>query len=68
MTGSGRNYVRSTLLQGLAGVLALGGVTLGALMTLRQVRANREGHLIDLFAKASAGISTSRATLISLEA
>jgi uncharacterized protein YjbI with pentapeptide repeats len=46
------NGVRSTLLQGFGGLLALGGVALGAVMTLRQVRANREGHSIDLFTKA----------------
>lgn len=46
------NDVRSTLLQGLGGLLALGGVALGAVMTLRQVRANREGHSIELFTKA----------------
>lgn len=46
------NDVRSTLLQGFGGLLALGGVALGAVMTLRQVRANREGHTIDLFTKA----------------
>ncbi|SDY06070.1 Uncharacterized protein YjbI, contains pentapeptide repeats [Amycolatopsis xylanica] len=47
-----RNDGRSTLLQGFAGLLALSGVALGAMMTLRQVRANREGHTIDLFTKA----------------
>jgi hypothetical protein len=46
------NDVRSTLLQGFGGLLALGGVALGAAMTLGQVRANREGHTIDLFTKA----------------
>ncbi|MFD0635344.1 pentapeptide repeat-containing protein [Catenulispora yoronensis] len=46
------NDVRSTLLQALAGVVALGGVGLGALMTLRQIRVNREGQFIDLFNKA----------------
>jgi len=46
------NDVRSTLLQGFGGLLALGGVALGAMMTLRQVRANREGHSIELFTKA----------------
>ena len=46
------NDVRSTLLQGLGGLLALGGVAVGAVVTLRQVRANREGHSIDLFTKA----------------
>jgi hypothetical protein len=46
------NDVRSTLLQGLGGLLALGGVALGAVVTLRQVRANREGHSIELFTKA----------------
>ena len=46
------NDVRSTLLQGFGGFLALGGVAVGAVMTLRQVRANCEGHSIDLFTKA----------------
>jgi hypothetical protein len=46
------NDVQSTLLQGFGGLLALGGVAVGAVMTLRQVRANREGHSIDLFTKA----------------
>lgn len=46
------NDVRSTLLQGFGGLLALGGVAVGAVMTLRQFRANREGHTIDLFTKA----------------
>lgn len=46
------NDVRATLLQGLAGVVALGGVALGALMTLRQIRVHREGQFIDLFNKA----------------
>jgi H+/Cl- antiporter ClcA len=46
------NDIRATLLQGLGGLLALGGVALGAAMTLRQVKANREGHSIDLFTKA----------------
>jgi uncharacterized protein YjbI with pentapeptide repeats len=40
------------LLQGFGGLLALGGVALGAVMTLRQVRANREGNTIELFTKA----------------
>jgi hypothetical protein len=47
-----QNDIRGTLLQGLGGLLALGGVALGAAMTLRQVKANREGHSIDLFTKA----------------
>jgi hypothetical protein len=46
------NDVRTTLLQGLGGLLALGGVALGAAMTVRQVRANREGNTIGLFTKA----------------
>jgi hypothetical protein len=46
------NEVRTSMLQALGGLLALGGVALGAVMTLRQVRANREGHTIGLFAKA----------------
>lgn len=47
-----QNDVRSTLLQAFGGFLALGGVALGAVMTLRQVRANRDGHSIELFTKA----------------
>jgi hypothetical protein len=46
------NDVRATLLQGLGGLLALGGVAIGAAMTVRQVRANREGNTIGLFTKA----------------
>jgi len=46
------NDVRVTLLQGLAGVVALGGVALGAVMTLRQIRVTREGQFIDRFSKA----------------
>ncbi len=36
----------------MGGILALSGVALGSVMTLRQVRANREGHTIGLFTKA----------------
>lgn len=46
------NDIRLTLLQGLGGLLALGGVGLGFAATLRQVRANREGNNIALFTKA----------------
>jgi Pentapeptide repeats (8 copies) len=46
------NDVRSTLLQALGGLLALGGVAAGAAMTLRQIRVSREGHTIELFTKA----------------
>jgi hypothetical protein len=46
------NDVRTTMLQTLGGLLALSGVALGAAVTLRQVRANREGHTIGLFTKA----------------
>jgi len=49
---SAENDARSTLLQGLVGLLALGGVAFGAVVTLRQVRAGREGRSIDLFTKA----------------
>jgi pentapeptide repeat protein len=52
------NDVRTTMLQALGGLLALGGVALGAVMTLRQVRANREGHTIGLFAKAIEQLSS----------
>ncbi|MEV4572583.1 pentapeptide repeat-containing protein [Nonomuraea jabiensis] len=46
------NDVRVTLLQGLAALVALGSVALGAVMTLRQIRVSREGQFIDLFTKA----------------
>ncbi|GII29973.1 hypothetical protein Pmi06nite_34150 [Planotetraspora mira] len=46
------NDVRSTLLQGLGGLLALGGIALGAAATMRQVHISREGQFIDLFTKA----------------
>ncbi|MGH3939715.1 MAG: pentapeptide repeat-containing protein [Pseudonocardiaceae bacterium] len=36
----------------MGGLLAFGGVAFGAVMTLRQVRANREGYTISLFTKA----------------
>ena len=37
------NDVRATLLQGLAAVVALGGISLGAVMTLRQIRVTPGG-------------------------
>ncbi len=46
------NDVRATLLQGLAAVVALGGIGLGTVMTLRQIRVTREGQFIDRFSKA----------------
>ena len=49
---SAENDIRATLFQAFGGLLALGGVALGAVLTLRQVRANREGHMIGLFTKA----------------
>lgn len=52
------NDVRSTVLQGLAAVVALGGVGLGAAVTLRQVRVSREGQFIDLFTKALEQLSS----------
>jgi hypothetical protein len=42
----------------LAAVLALGGVGLGALMTLRQIRVHREGQFIDRFTKATEQLSS----------
>lgn len=54
------NDVRATLLQALVGLLAVGGVALGATMTLRQVQANRDGQLIDLFTRAIEQIANDR--------
>lgn len=55
---SAENAVRSTLLPGFVGLLALGGVVLGARMTLRQVRASREGNTIGLYIKAIEQLSS----------
>lgn len=56
LTAAGRlsaeNAARSTLLQGLVGLLALGGVAVGAVVTFDQVKASREQRSIDLFTKA----------------
>lgn len=52
------NDVRGTLLQGLAGLVALGGIGLGAVLTLRQIRVSREGQFIDLFARAIEQLSS----------
>ena len=57
------NGVRSALLQGLAGLLALGGVAAGAAITLRQVRVNREGHTIGLFTKAIDQLSSEQVSV-----
>lgn len=46
------NDVRSTLLQGFGGLLALGGVGLGAALTFQQLKLNRRSQSIDLFTKA----------------
>jgi hypothetical protein len=57
------NDVRATLLQALGGLLALGGVALGAAMTLRQVRASRDGQLIDLFTRAIEQLASERVSV-----
>lgn len=46
------NDVRSALIQGFVGFLALGAAGLGASVTVDQVRANRESRATDLFIKA----------------
>lgn len=46
------NDIRSTLLQGFGGLLALGGVGLGAALTFQQLKLNRQSQSIDLFTKA----------------
>jgi hypothetical protein len=57
LTAAGRlsaeNAARATLLQGLVGLLALGGVAVGAVVTFDQVKASREARSIDLFNKAA---------------
>jgi hypothetical protein len=46
------NDVRATLLQAMAGLAVLIGIVVGAYLTLRQVKATREGQVVDLFSKA----------------
>ena len=50
--------VRATVLQGLAAVIALGGIGLGAAVTVRQIRVSREGQFIDRFTKALEQLSS----------
>ncbi|MEU9019487.1 pentapeptide repeat-containing protein [Actinomadura sp. NPDC048394] len=50
--------VRATVLQGLAAMVALGGIGVGAAATLRQIRVSREGQFIDLFTKALEQLSS----------
>lgn len=57
------NDVRSTLLQGLGGLLALGGIALGAVVTMRQVHTSREGQFIDLFTKAIDQLASEKVTV-----
>jgi hypothetical protein len=52
------NDVRGTLLQGLAALVALGGLAVGAVMTRRQILVHREGQFIDLFTKACEQLSS----------
>lgn len=52
------NDVRATLLQGLAAAVALGGVALGVVTTLRQIRVHQEGQFIDRFSKAIEQLSS----------
>ncbi|SEC15498.1 Pentapeptide repeat-containing protein [Streptomyces sp. 3213] len=57
------NDVRVVLLQGAAGLVALSGIGLGAVMTLRQIRVNREGQYIDLFARAIEQLSSEQVSV-----
>lgn len=52
------NDVRATLLQGLAALVALGGLAVGAVMTRRQILVHREGQFIDLFTRACEQLSS----------
>ena len=58
-----QNDVRSSLIQGFVGFLALGGATLGAVVTVGQVRANREGRATDLFIKAIELLASDRVSV-----
>jgi hypothetical protein len=57
------NDVRVVLLQGAAGLVALGGTGLGAVLTLRQIRVSREGQFIDLFARAIEQLSSEQVSV-----
>jgi hypothetical protein len=46
------NDVRTSLVQGFVGFLALAGAALATVVTVGQTRANREGRATDLFLKA----------------
>lgn len=58
-----QNDVRSSLIQGFVGFLALGGATLGSVVTVNQVRANREGRATDLFLKATELLGSDQVSL-----
>lgn len=57
------NDVRVVLLQGAAGLVALGGIGLGAVLSLRQIRVSREGQFIDLFARAIEQLSSEQVSV-----
>ncbi|MCX5238949.1 pentapeptide repeat-containing protein [Streptomyces prunicolor] len=57
------NDVRVVLLQGAAGLVALGGIGLGSVLTLRQIRVSREGQFIDLFARAIEQLSSEQVSV-----
>lgn len=57
------NDIRSTLLQGLGGLLALTSVAFGAAVTLRQVGVSREGHTIELFTQAIDQLSSDQVSV-----
>lgn len=57
------NDVRVVLLQGSAGLVALAGIGLGAVLTLRQIRVSREGQFIDLFARAVEQLSSEQVSV-----
>jgi hypothetical protein len=67
LTAAGRlsaeNAARATLLQGLGGLLALGGVAVGAVVTFDQVKASREARSIDLFNKAIELLASDRVSV-----
>ena len=56
-----QNDVRATLLQAMAGLAALIAIAVGAILTLRQVRATREGQVVDLFSKAVEQLASDKA-------
>jgi pentapeptide repeat protein len=61
-----QNDARTTFFQGLAALVVLGGAGITASMTLRQVRATREGQVTDRYTKAIDQLDKDKALAVRL--